>query len=139
MQEIYCNLFRSDGDDLTAIANLPAWLYRAARNILSNLNRRHRSDDIDDEELLNLIADKSEEQEFKLLRQMFWSELETALSELPAEQRQVWELTELEGVPAKEIARAGDLPLATVLSRKYYAVKHLRKRLRILYNDIITN
>ena len=58
--------------------------------------------------------------------------------ELPAEQRTVFELMELEGLSVKEVAEATGASANTVLSRKHYAVKHLRKRLEGLYNDILT-
>lgn len=138
LQEILYNLFRTAGDDLSGISNLPAWLYRSARNLLSNLGRRENPIFLDDSEfMLSLLTDETESQESALLRQMFWSELEAALSELPMEQRQIWEMTELDGIPVKEIARITGTPQATLLSRKHYAVKHLRKRLQQLYNDII--
>jgi len=56
---------------------------------------------------------------------------------LPPEQREIFELTELDGIPVKEIAETTGIPVNTLLSRKHYAIKHLRKRLVGLYNDII--
>lgn len=72
-----------------------------------------------------------------MLRQMFWQQLESALGELPQEQRMVWELAELNGLSVKEIASVVGVPQATVLSRKHYAVKYLRKKLRSLYDEIM--
>ncbi|MDR1180460.1 MAG: RNA polymerase subunit sigma-24, partial [Bacteroidales bacterium] len=66
-----------------------------------------------------------------------WTELERALAELPPEQREIYELTELDGIPVKEIARTTGVPTNTLLSRKHYAVLHLRKRMRALYDEII--
>lgn len=140
LQEILYNLLRTAGDDLDSIVNLPAWLYKSARNLLSNLSRRATSDSLDDYDfILGMLADKEYEQESQLLRQIFWDELDNALRELPDEQRLVWELSELEGLSTKEIAAIAGSSQATILSRKHYAVKHLRKKLRHLYNDIITN
>lgn len=137
LQDILYNLFRTVGDDLSEITNLPAWLFRSARNMLANIarssNRKYASDD----ELLDIIADCRYEQDHQLLHQLFWQKLDEALSELPEEQRSIWEMTELEGVPIKEIARLSGIKQATLLSRKHYAVKHLRIRLRNLYNEII--
>ena len=64
-------------------------------------------------------------------------ELENALSELPPEQREIFELTELDGIPVKEIAETTGVAVNTLLSRKHYAVKHLRKRLERLYREIV--
>jgi RNA polymerase sigma factor (sigma-70 family) len=66
-----------------------------------------------------------------------WIELENALAELPPEQREIFELTELDGIPVKEISETTEIPVNTLLSRKHYAVKHLRRRLSELYEDIV--
>jgi RNA polymerase sigma factor (sigma-70 family) len=66
-----------------------------------------------------------------------WVELENALAELPLEQREIFELTELDGLPVKEISETTGVAVNTLLSRKHYAVKHLRKRLAELYNDLV--
>jgi len=75
--------------------------------------------------------------EMEYLRSLVWIELENALSELPVEQREVFELTELDGIPVKEIALATGISVNTLLSRKHYAVLHLRKRLSDLRDEII--
>jgi DNA-directed RNA polymerase specialized sigma24 family protein len=66
-----------------------------------------------------------------------FEEIETALAELPKEQREVFEMTELLDFSVKETAEKTHAPVNTVLSRKYYAVKFLRKRLIELYGDVI--
>lgn len=68
---------------------------------------------------------------------LVWEELENALAELPPEQSSIFCMTELDGIPVKEIAEASGIPMNTLLSRKHYAVKHLRLRLRELYEEII--
>jgi len=75
--------------------------------------------------------------ETEYLRSLVWVELENALSELPPEQRQIFELTELDDIPVKDIAEATGVGVNTLLSRKHYAVLFLRKRLAGLYADII--
>ena len=64
-------------------------------------------------------------------------EIELALSELPPEQRSVFELTEYDGIPYKEIAETTGVPVPTLLSRKHYAIGRLRKRLQQLYREIV--
>ncbi|KAA6299774.1 MAG: hypothetical protein EZS26_004089, partial [Candidatus Ordinivivax streblomastigis] len=71
------------------------------------------------------------------LRSLVWTELESALSELPPEQREIFELTELDDIPVKDISKTTGIPVNTLLSRKHYAVLHLRKRLAGLYQDIL--
>ena len=75
--------------------------------------------------------------ETEYLRSLVWSEPENALVELSPEQREIFELTELDAIPVKEISEATGIPQNTLLSRKHYAIKHLRKRLAGLYRDII--
>lgn len=71
------------------------------------------------------------------LRSLVWIELEKALSEFPPEQREIFEMNELNGIPVKKISGTTGVPVNTLLSRKHYAVLHLRKRLSALYDDII--
>ncbi len=138
LQEILYNLFRTAGSDLAGIVNIPAWLYRSARNMIANILRRPLPQTLDDDDLIaSLLAEERSAQEDHMLQQMFWTELEHALAELPESQRSVWEMTELEGIQVKEIAEMTGIPQATLLSRKHYAVKHLRIRLKQLYEDII--
>jgi len=75
--------------------------------------------------------------ETEYLLSLVWVELDNALAELPSEQRAVFELTELDGIPVKEIANNTGIAVNTLLSRKHYAVLHLRKRLRQLYEDLL--
>ena len=69
----------------------------------------------------------------------FWDEIEDALDELPVEQREVFEMTEFEGMSFKEIAGIKQEPLNTLISRKRYAVLFLRKRLKTLYEELKEN
>ena len=84
-----------------------------------------------------LFNDLTSTPETEYMRSLVWQELEAALSQLPPEQREVFELTELEGISVKELAEISGVPVNTLLSRKHYAVKYLRKRLKGLYDDIL--
>ncbi|KAA6318105.1 ECF RNA polymerase sigma factor SigE [termite gut metagenome] len=75
--------------------------------------------------------------ETEYLRSLVWTELEIALAELPPEQQEIFELTELDGILVKEISKTTGVSVNTLLSRKHYAVEHLRKRLAGLYQDIL--
>jgi RNA polymerase sigma factor (sigma-70 family) len=131
------------------IENLSAWLYKTARNLIINHGVKRRETLIDDyrdddeaalEEFSEALFSEGEEAssspETVYLRALVWEELEAALAELPAEQREVFELTELDGIPVKDIAAATGVSVNTVLSRKHYAILHLRKQLRTLYEEI---
>jgi RNA polymerase sigma factor (sigma-70 family) len=65
--------------------------------------------------------------------------METALSELPPEQREIFELAELDGIPVKEIAETTGVAVNTLMSQKHDASIHLHKRLNELYQDIMNN
>ncbi|HSM88072.1 MAG TPA: sigma factor-like helix-turn-helix DNA-binding protein, partial [Candidatus Limnocylindrales bacterium] len=69
------------------------------------------------------------------LRNLLLEELQLALAELPGEQREVFVAQELEGRSFKEIAAATGVTVNTLLSRKRYAVLHLRERLQRIYNE----
>ena len=127
-----------------------AWLYRVARNIMINRGRKMQEEEMpvslfpDDED--NVWSDFAEvlfndemapSPETEYLRSLVWTELETALSDLPPEQREVFELTELDSIPVKDISASTGVPVNTLLSRKHYAVKFLRKRMADLYNEIL--
>jgi len=64
-----------------------------------------------------------------------WEELDAALSELPPKQREVFCLTVFDEMPVKDISAATGISVATLLSRKHYDVRHLRKRFHDLYDD----
>ena len=86
-----------------------------------------------------LFSEPAGEPENVYLRKLVWQELDNALSELPPEQSEVFCLTVFDGVPVKDISENTGVPVATLLSRKHYAVKHLRLRLRGLYEDILNS
>jgi RNA polymerase sigma factor (sigma-70 family) len=125
-----------------------AWLYRVARNKIINHQSKKRDaelpvyyDEEDDEfvfqDIADVVFDTEQTPETEYLRSMILDEVKTALAELPEEQREVFELTEFSVFSVKEVAEKTGAPVSTVLSRKHYAVLHLRKRLKELYADIM--
>jgi RNA polymerase sigma factor (sigma-70 family) len=126
-----------------------AWLYRAARNRIID---RYRKQDaipfsalalIDDEEtgdlcdIIDILSSDETTPETHTLRALILEEIAAAIDELPPLQREIFVQTELLNLPVKEIARNTGVPVNTLLSRKHYAVKHLRERLRDMYMDLI--
>ena len=133
---------------ISPIENISAWLYRAARNKIIDHYKKKKdeplpsfNDEDDDEYVIDEIADiiygEESTPETEMLRSLVYEEIRTALVELPKEQREVFEMTELLGFSVKETAEKTDTPVNTVLSRKHYAVKFLRKRLEELYIDVM--
>ena len=149
LQDVFYQLIKAVDNTLNPIEQVTAWLYRVTRNTIINKGKKKQEEEFpstqydEDEGVLKefseLLFDNNvpSTPETEYLRSLVWQELETALSELPTEQREAFELMELEGFPAKEIAESIGVSVNTLLSRKHYAVKHLRKRLERLYKDIL--
>lgn len=150
LQDVFYQFVKTVENTLNPIEHVSAWLYRVARNTIINRGKKKREEEFpvypgedDNDDLLNDFSDMlfnnetSPSPEMEYLRSLVWIELERALSELPVEQREVFELTELDGIPVKEIAIATGVSVNTLLSRKHYAVLHLRKRLSDLRDEII--
>jgi RNA polymerase sigma factor (sigma-70 family) len=128
------------------IEQTSAWLYRVARNRIIDKYRRQEPDSLeeilaDDENnefnFRELLLAGDENPEAENLRNLFWEQLFAALEELPAEQKQVFVLNELEDISFNEIAERTGEKINTLISRKRYAVLHLRKRLEQLRKDIL--
>lgn len=129
------------------IAHVSAWLYTVAHNLIVNHHRQQREEQIlttddDGEPYMHdlseiLAADDVENPDMQMLRQMVWAELDKALAELPIEQRQALTLTEIEGMSTQQAAQLMGVSQNTFLSRKHYAVLHVRKRLNTLYRELI--
>lgn len=150
LQDVLYQFVKSTQTPLEPIEHISSWLFRVARNTIINAGKKKKEYALpertgndgetyvpeDFSELL-LGEDTAPDPETEYLRSLVWEELENTLAELPPEQREIFELTELEGIPVKDIAEAMEVSVNTVLSRKRYAVMHLRKRLATLYNDII--
>ena len=132
------------------IEHVASWLYRVASNQIIDRRRKRKEErmptlrgapDDDDDiigDLTDIIASADSDPESDYLRMLVWEELNLALSELPAEQRSVFELTELRGFSFKEISETLDITVNTLISRKRYAVLHLRERMKELYDDLIS-
>lgn len=131
--------------DTEPIEQLSGWLFAVARNKIIDRYRRRQPASLDssgtDEpgaaDLAGILLDNSHNPETANLRTLFWKTLQEALDELPEEQRTIFIQNELEGIPFKDIAAATGEKVNTLISRKRYAVLHLRERLLTLYHEII--
>ncbi len=118
---------------LMPIDHVTGWLFRVARNRITDLFRTRRPESLELEELLP-SPDAGPEAEYA--RGALLDVLEQAIAELPAEQRDVFIGHEIEGRSFKEMAAATGVGVNTLLSRKRYAVLRLRERLRRTYDDM---
>jgi RNA polymerase sigma factor (sigma-70 family) len=126
------------------VEQVGAWLFRVARNRIIDLFRKKklealRNDAItkDGEALLldDLLPSAEAGPEALFARSVLMDELDAALDELPEEQREVFIAHEIEGRSFKELAAETGLSVNTLLSRKHYAVLHLRRRLQAIYDE----
>jgi RNA polymerase sigma factor (sigma-70 family) len=146
LQEVFYQFTRVN-NLINPIENISGWLYRTARNrIIDHYKKKkdeplpssydEENDDILDE-ISDIIYGEEATPEIEMLRSLVFDEIQAALADLPKEQREVFELTELLDYSVKEAAEKTHTPVNTVLSRKHYAVKFLRKKLQELYDDVI--
>jgi RNA polymerase sigma factor (sigma-70 family) len=129
-----------------------AWLARIARNRIIDRFRRRGAEPRAGEltpraageidavplSLEDLLPAADDGPDAAVMRGILLTEIEAALAELPAEQREVFVAHELEGVSFSELAQRSRLSVNTLLSRKRYAVRHLRKRLRAAWDEWLT-
>jgi len=127
------------------IEQVSAWLFRVARNRITDLFRKKKPEaladqafEMDDGErflLEDLLPSSDGGPEAAYARSVLLEELQTALAELPEEQREVFVAHEIDGRSFKELAAESGLSVNTLLSRKHYAVVHLRERLQGIYDE----
>lgn len=148
LQDVLYQLVKTIESTFNPIEQVTAWLYRVARNTIINKGKKMQEEELPDssydkeDNVLSefsevLFSDAPPTPEVEYMRSLVWQELETALAELPPEQREAFELLEMEGLSAKEVASATGISVNTLLSRKHYAVIHLRERLKGLYSDLL--
>ena len=144
VQEVFYELVEANRL-LMPIEHVTGWLFRVARNRITDLFRKKKpvpfSDataENEDAELLrieDLLPSPDAGPEALYFRNVLLDELEFALDELPDEQREVFVAHELEGHSFKEMAAETGVSVNTLLSRKRYAVLHLRERLQSIYDE----
>src|ERR1017187_873574 len=144
LQEVFYELVEANRL-LMPIEHVTGWLFRVARNRITDLFRKKKPESFsdtavadEDDELLqleDLLPSPDAGPEALYARQVLLDELEVAVDELPEEQREVFVAHELEGRSFKELAAETGVSVNTLLSRKRYAVLHLRERLQSIYDE----
>jgi len=144
LQDVWAQLAAQP--EVEAIEQVGAWLYRVARNRITDRYRRKTTTPLEDlayEDLDGdlgfrdiLLADDNDP-DLAELKRIFWEELNAGLEELPAEQREVFVRNELEDETLQAIADDLGENLKTIISRKRYAVIKLRGRLRTTYDELL--
>jgi RNA polymerase sigma factor (sigma-70 family) len=127
------------------VEQVTAWLFRVARSRITDLFRskkrqassepRVRTEDGEELQWEDLLPSPDAGPESAYARSVLLEEMDAALDELPVEQREVFVAHEFLGYSFKELAEQTGVSVNTLLSRKRYAVLHLRKRLQTIYDD----
>ncbi|WPU96547.1 sigma-70 family RNA polymerase sigma factor [Mucilaginibacter sabulilitoris] len=129
------------------IEQTSAWLYKVARNKITDKHKKKTEtllddmltggeDEDDTVDLKAILFTETSTPETEYLRNLFWDQLFMALDELPCEQKDVFIWHELDDLSFQEIADTTGEKIQTLVSRKRYAVLHLRQRLQQLYKEI---
>ena len=144
VQEVFYELVEANRL-LMPIEHVTGWLFRVARNRITDLFRKRKPDSFgdaavedEDGEMLqieDLLPSPDAGPEALYARSVLLDEVEFALNELPDEQREVFIAHELEGRSFKELSAESGVNVNTLLSRKRYAVLHLRERLQSIYDE----
>jgi RNA polymerase sigma factor (sigma-70 family) len=142
-QEVWYQLSRVV--ELDAIEQISGWLFRVARNRITDNYRKQKPDLLldanisnDDDDRFNfkeVLMAETVSPEDENLKEIFWEALFEALDELPENQKNVFVWNELEDQTLQEISDRTGVNIKTLISRKRYAVQHLRTRLKTLYNE----
>ena len=150
LQDVFYQLASNHGI-VEGIENMTAWLFRVARNRIIDTYRKKKPESIDTSgigsdgedgdsylaQIGAISAVRDDDPDALYERSLVWETLYEALSELPEEQRLVFELHELESKSFNEISELTGVGVNTLLSRKRYAVLHLRERMRDLYEEMM--
>lgn len=144
LQDVWYQL--SSVINLDEIGQVSGWLFQVARNKITDKYRKKSTSSLEEIGFMDedgaidfreiLMADSTDPETLQL-QEVFWEELMSALDELPEKQRQVFVWNELEDMTLQEIADKTGENLKTIISRKGYAVKHLRNRLEYLYDEFL--
>jgi len=145
VQEVFYELVEANRL-LMPIDHVTGWLFRVARNRIADLFRKKKPERfadavIEDEDgelvtIEDLLPAADAGPEAAYVRNMLLDELEFAIAELPQDQREVFVAHELEGRSFKQLAEETGVSVNTLLSRKRYAVLHLRERLQGIHDEI---
>ena len=147
-EDILQDVFFQFAGNTEPIEQVTSWLFTVARNKITDRYRKQQLPLIDDvqpasnsdEESFDwkeLVPANNDSPETAYLRNLFWEELQLALDELPAEQREAFIQHELEDISFKDISDATGVSVATLISRKRYAVLFLRDRLQGLKEELL--
>ena len=147
-EDILQDVFYQFAGSAEPIEQASSWLYKVATNKITDSYRKKKlplADDVlsgseTDDSMMDwreMFLPTGSTPETEYLRSLFWEALQEALAELPVEQSEAFVQNEIEGIAFKDIEKQTGVSVATLISRKRYAVLHLRERLGVLRNELL--
>lgn len=145
-EDILQDVFYQLAGNTKPIEQLSSWLFTVARNKITDSYRKKKpelleeifaNDDEDEFSWEEILFSPDNNPETEYLRTIFWTTLQDALDELRAEQKNAFIMHELEDISFEEMSEITGVQIATLISRKRYAVLHLRKRLEALKDELL--
>jgi RNA polymerase sigma factor (sigma-70 family) len=144
LQDVFHELVEADRL-MKPVEHVTGWLFRIARNRITDLFRKEarysaepettRGKESGGQSWEELLPSREGGPEAAYARRVLLEELDAALDELPTEQREVFIAHEFMGQSFQEMAEQSGVKINTLLSRKHYAMQHLRERLRDIYSE----
>ncbi|ROL60336.1 RNA polymerase sigma factor [Bacteroidetes/Chlorobi group bacterium MS-B_bin-24] len=150
LQDVFANVLAASQQMQKPIENVASWVFTAIRNRIIDSYRKKRAETFSDMQLPSatddpsdtfesFISDRTSDPDTELMRQTIWERVQEGLAELPPEQREVFIKNEFQGVSFREMSEETGVNINTLLARKRYAVLHLRKKLKELYDALNEN
>ncbi len=145
-EDILQDVFYQLAGNTRPVEQLSSWLFTVARNKITDSYRKKKPESLEDifvndeedefswDEILFSSGDNPESE---YMRSLVWPALQDALDELPDAQKDAFVMHELEDISFEEMSKITGVPVATLITRKRYAVLHLRERLEILKNELL--
>lgn len=146
LQDVWYRL--SNVNSAEPIEQVGSWLFTVARNRITDLYRKQKPGSLEDfvyededgeVNYKDILLSDFKDPEDAELKKIFWDEFMKALDELPKEQKDAFVQNELEEKTFREMAEKTGESIKTLISRKRYAVLHLRKKLNSLYSELVTH
>jgi len=149
LQDVFANVLAAAATVEGPIENVASWVFTAVRNRIIDSYRKKRTESFTDvqtpmqqeegmEGIESLLSDLSYGPEQEHVRRLIWEAIQQGLAELPPEQREVFVKNEFEGISFREMAEETGININTLLARKRYAVLHLRKKLKPIYDELMS-